>query len=296
MKNKKKFPSITCASVLGAAVTASAYTLAAFRTTIKRRRSDSHLTASSRDSLIFTESFDGLRLAAHWFPSENPQRIIIAMHGWRSSWQKDFSPVSDFLKRSGCSVLYAEQRSHGASEGEYISYGILERHDVVSWAEYVNDHLNTGLPVYLYGVSMGAATVMMSSELEFPLSLHGIIADCGYTSPEEIIKAAAREWHMPYRLAYPVIARLSNRALGHSLSELNIPDILRHNSIPILFIHGSADDFVPLEMTLENYEACAGAKELLIVDGARHAQSYAANPEKYESTLTDFFAKHDAKS
>ena len=214
MKNKKSLK-IACAAALGAAAAGAVYTSAVFHTAIKRRRKDRRPSPEGNGGLVFTKSFDGLRLAAHWLPAENPKRIVIAMHGWRSSWQRDFSPVSDFLRRSGCSVLYAEQRSHGSSEGEYISYGILERRDVVSWAEYINDHLNTGLPVYLYGISMGAATVMMSSELEFPSPLHGIIADCGYTSPEEIIKTAARERHMPYRLAYPVIARFARRAIGH---------------------------------------------------------------------------------
>lgn len=293
MKNKKKYLTIACAAALGTAAAGAVYTSAVFRTAIKRRRSDSRHAPVSREGLVFTKSFDGLRLAAHWLPAENPKRIVIAMHGWRSSWQRDFSPILDFLRRSGCSVLYAEQRSHGLSEGEYISYGILERRDVVSWAEYVNDHLNTGLPVYLYGVSMGAATVLMSSELEFPSPLHGIIADCGYTSPEEIIKTAAKERHMPYRLAYPVMARRAHRVLGHSLSELNIPDILGHSAVPILFIHGSADDFVPLEMTLDNYIACTSPKELLVVDGARHARSYITDPEKYESALTGFFSKYD---
>ena len=84
---------------------------------------------------VEVESHDGLRLVGHWYPAEQPKRILIAMHGWRSSWSKDFGVITPFWHDNGCSVLYAEQRGQGESEGEYMGFGMLERYDCLKWAQ-----------------------------------------------------------------------------------------------------------------------------------------------------------------
>ena len=108
-------------------------------------------------------SADGIRLVGHWYPAKNAKRVIIAMHGWRSRWSRDFGTIADFWHDNGCHILFAEQRGQNNSEGDYMGFGILERHDCREWAWWVSKHHGEALPIYLAGISMGATTVLMAS-------------------------------------------------------------------------------------------------------------------------------------
>ena len=156
---------------------------------------------SAVQTRVEVESHDGLRLIGHWYPAEQPKRILIAMHGWRSSWSRDFGVIAPFWHDHGCSVLYAEQRGQGESEGEYMGFGMLERYDCLKWAQWANENNPDNLPIYLVGLSMGATTVLMTGDLELPENVHGIMADCGFTSAHEIWKHVAEEnLHLHYGL------------------------------------------------------------------------------------------------
>lgn len=237
---------------------------------------------------------DGIHLIGHWRPCENPKRIIIAMHGWRSSWSRDFGIIADFWKDSGCSVLYAEQRGQGSSEGEYMGFGMLERYDCLEWIKWVNEHTGGNLPVYLGGASMGATTVLMAAGLELPENVHGIVADCGFTSPHAIWKhVVENNLHMPYGLYSPVANDLCKKKIHVGTKEYSAVDAMQKCKVPVLFIHGTDDQFVPVEMTYENYKACAAPKHLFVVPGADHGMSYYTDKVGYEKCLLDFFAAYD---
>lgn len=142
---------------------------------------------------------DGVKLVGHFVGCTEPKRAIIAMHGWRSSWAKDFGMISDFLHENGCAVLYAEQRGQNESGGSYMGFGLTERFDCLDWINWLNGRGYDTLPIYLCGVSMGAATVLMASGFTLPENVHGIIADCGYTSPYAIWKyIAENNLHLRY--------------------------------------------------------------------------------------------------
>ena len=110
-------------------------------------------------------SRDGLKLTAHWYPAQDAKRTIVLVHGWRSAWYRDFAGIAEDLHDGGANLLFIEQRAHSASEGEYISYGLMERYDVADWACRAAEFAGSALPMYLFGVSMGASTVMMASAL-----------------------------------------------------------------------------------------------------------------------------------
>ncbi|MBQ6540615.1 MAG: alpha/beta hydrolase, partial [Oscillospiraceae bacterium] len=196
-------------------------------------------------------SHDGLTLTGHWYPAENPLRIVIMFHGWRSSWYHDFGMSADFMHDSGCSLLYVEQRSHGKSEGKYISYGIKERYDVQTWVDFAAEKNTDNLPVYLCGISMGATTVLMASELPLKNTVKGIIADCGFTSGEAILKSIIDEniHVLPKSVVYKYVDRTFRRHTGMSYGEYSTLDAMKNCHIPVLFIHGENDAFVPVSMT-----------------------------------------------
>lgn len=237
---------------------------------------------------------DGTRLVGHWYENPDPRRIVIAMHGWRSRWDQDFGFISPFLHQAGCSVLYAEQRGQNASGGEHITFGLLERQDCADWANWAAAHTVKGLPVYLAGISMGATTVLMAAGLPLPKQVKGIIADCGFTAPHPIWKHVAEQnLHLNYALHHGWVERLCKRRIHLSMQEASTVEAMEKCRVPVLFIHGSDDNFVPVEMTYENYKACAAPKELLIVPGAGHGMSYLTEKARYERALSEFWKQYD---
>lgn len=251
--------------------------------------------AAQENETVEIIGHDGEPLVGHWIPCARPQRIIVAVHGWRSSWHRDFGMVSDFWQEHGCSVLYIEQRGQNNSGGQYMGFGLTERYDCVDWLRWVQEHCDPALPVYLAGVSMGATTVLMASGLELPGNVRGIMADCGFTSPGAIWKhVAEKNLHLAYGPIGLMADAICKQKLQCGAEDYSTTDALRETSYPVLLVHGTADRFVPVEMTYENYLACRSEKELLIVPGAGHGMSYFTEPQKYGAVALRFWAQHDA--
>ena len=235
---------------------------------------------------------DGTPLVGHWLECKTPRRVILAMHGWRSSWSTDFGIISDFWYRQNCSVLYAEQRGQGASGGEYMGFGLTERYDCLDWLNRITELTGGSLPIYLAGVSMGATTVLMASALELPGSVCGILADCGYTSVHAIWKhVAEHNLHLSYGLRAPYADRLCRKKIRAGTREYSTTEALKTGHTPVLFVHGTEDRFVPMEMTFENYQACRAPKRLFIVPGAGHGMSYFLDRAGYQAETLRFWAE-----
>lgn len=236
---------------------------------------------------------DGTVLTGHFYPCAHAKRVIVAMHGWRSAWYRDFGAIADFWHDAGCHVLFPDQRGQNESGGNVIGFGALERHDCVLWADWAEKRCE-GLPVYLAGISMGATTVLLASELALPDCVRGIIADCGFISTERIWKHVIKNnLHMMYGLRRRIASALCRKKLSLGAGEVSTLHALCRTQTPILLIHGTADRFVPVGMTYENYQACAAPKRLLIVPGAGHGLSYVVDRENYEREVKDFWETYD---
>lgn len=243
---------------------------------------------------IRIQSRDGVRLVGHWMEVPHPKRILIAMHGWRSAWYRDFGMIADFLRENGCSILFAEQRGQGGSGGTHMGFGLTERYDCLDWIEWVNAQTDKKYPVYLCGISMGASTVLMAGGLELPENVRGIVADCGYTALPAIWKhVAEKHLHMDYRLCGATACRMAKKRANLDVNSATCPQALAQCRVPVLFIHGTDDRFVPVEMTYENYKACASPKRLLVVPGAQHGMSYPTDPGGYEAAVKSFWTAFD---
>lgn len=241
-------------------------------------------------------SADGIRLVGHWYPAKDPKRVIVAMHGWRSRWSRDFGTIADFWHDNGCHILFAEQRGQNNSEGSHMGFGVLERHDCRDWVRWVNERCEGKLPIYLGGISMGATTVLMASGLAMPDNVRGIIADCGFTSPHAIWKhVVENNFHVPFGLYARTANDLCRKKIHAGSREYSATDALAKTHIPVLFIHGADDNFVPVTMTYENYKSCASPKRLLIVPGANHGMSYHVNREGYERAVLELWRDFDTQ-
>lgn len=244
----------------------------------------------------YQTAFDGLKLHATYFPAlpqyvkeGKKKKVAICFHGYTSQGMSDYVALSDYYFKKGFAMLLPDARSHGESEGTYIGFGCLDRKDALGWIKWAINQLGEDVEIVLHGTSMGGATVLMASGLELPPQVKGIVSDCGFTSPKEVFTHVLNSmFHLP---AFPVIplANIVNKKLaGYGMDECNAKREVRKAKVPILFIHGSADTFVPCWMCHEIYEECASPKKKLIIEGAAHAESYFKEPEKYEQALTEF--------
>ena len=235
-------------------------------------------------------SFDGLTLRGKMILSGESKKTVILVHGYRSSGSRDFSGILPFYRAEGFNILMIDQRAHGESEGKYITFGVRERQDVLSWVNFAVNNFGRDHVLILDGISMGATSVLMACALGLPVQVRGIVADSGFVSPHAIFASVLKkQFHLT---AFPILnlaEHLAVRLAGFRFCEASTLDAMETNTIPILFLHGDADDFVPMEMTKAAYEACRAEKELVIIHGAAHACGYLLEPARCENALRKFF-------
>jgi len=241
---------------------------------------------------IETTSHDGLRLKALWVPSENPKASMILFHGYRSSFLVDFSGILRLYHEQGYNVLLVHQRAHGASEGKYITFGVKERLDALTWIDFHNRTFGE-IPVFLCGMSMGSSTVAFAAGESLPNNVRGITADCGFTSPYDIILHVASGMVGPWvKIMMPAVELWARLLAGFSLKECTTLQALSRSNTPFLMIHGLADTYVPSHMTQAGFDACASKKELILVAGASHGTSFLKDRPRVEKALLDFFRQN----
>jgi fermentation-respiration switch protein FrsA (DUF1100 family) len=232
---------------------------------------------------LWIESFDGIKLHATWVPAENARGTVLLVHGYHSCIYTDHGLAMEQYHAMGMNLLMPDHRGHGKSGKAFTTFGVLESKDILAWIRYHNDYFGDQ-SMMLSGLSMGASTVMFLADQELPQNVKYCIADCGFTSPKDIIsKVFSDVMHIP---AWPFLwatELFAHFFAGFSLSEKSTLQTLKHNKLPFLFVHGLEDDFVPSDMTKYSYDACAGEKYLLLVKGAAHGVSYLHAPEQYHS-------------
>ena len=234
---------------------------------------------------IWIESEDGLKLHAYWVANPEAVGTILLAHGYKSTPLVDFGPAFAGYYAKGLNLLIPTQRSHGKSEGKYITFGVKESGDMLRWLSYHNETYGQ-IPMVLSGLSMGASTVMYMLDEQLPENVKCVIVDCGFTSPRRIIGEVFRAvTHMPDRLFLWPCEWFARVFGGFSLSGKDSRKTLAKNKLPIMMAHGKDDGFVPCYMTEQGYETCTGDKRLLLVDGADHGVSFLVEPEKYSQMI-----------
>lgn len=240
---------------------------------------------------VYIDSFDGIRLAGSYY-NNNSDTTILLFHGYRSDGKFDFACAVKFYIELGLNVLVVDQRANGESGGKLITFGIKERRDALSWTNFINENYSPK-NVFLSGVSMGATTVMMASNLNLPDNVRGIIADCGFTAPPEIIKKVARQAFKinaePILPALDVLCKVFGK---FSLYETDTVTALSESDTPIFFIHGKCDGFVPCEMTEMSHKAARGEKYICLVEGADHGISFLVDSDNIQRQISEFVRAH----
>lgn len=237
---------------------------------------------------VTIRSYDGLLLFGRYYETKPGAPVQILIHGFRSNPLRDCSAALLFAREMGHNVLLVTQRCHEKSEGWILTFGIKERRDCLSWAEYAAERFGQKAPIFLSGVSMGASTVLMASELKLPAGVKGIIADCPYDSAKNVIIKAAEDANLPAETYY-LLTRLTLMLLGWTdLNSASAVEAVRNTRIPILLIHGEDDRFVPCEMSQKIYDACASRKRLVILPGVGHILANYVGREQYRREVARF--------
>ena len=234
-------------------------------------------------------SSDGLTLRGRYYHAKDGAPLDIGFHGYRGTPVRDFSGGARLSFLWGHNLLLVEERAHGGSGGHSITMGIREKYDVLDWLEYAEGRFGTDVKILLYGVSMGAATVLMASGERLPRSVRGVVADSPYSSPLGILlKVATAEKKLPRKPAEWALRLAARLFGGFSLAEEGAVDAVKRAKIPILLIHGERDTFVPPQMSREIQAADPEKILLFTFPGARHGLSYITDPERYKKLVTGF--------
>ena len=240
---------------------------------------------------VFIKSRDGLTLAAKYYHAKDGAPLQIQVHGYKSNSMRDFSGGATEAIRRGHNLLLIDQRAHGKSEGKTISFGVKERYDILSWIEYGLLRFGQDTKIILCGISMGAATVIMASELSLPENVVGIVADCPCLSAGAIIRKVVKEdMHLPAGILMPFVWLGGFIFGGFDMNSADCATAAKKSKIPILLIHGEGDSFVPVSMSDE----IAAASELVRYEKfpeAGHGLSFIFDNARYLSVLDEFINK-----
>jgi len=236
------------------------------------------------------KSFDGLTLKGKYYELKKGLPMEIMIHGYKGTGERDLSTGIKRAHLCNRNALVIDQRASGNSEGHVITFGIKECKDCLSWINHCIEYFGKDVKILITGISMGAATVMNASALDLPSNVIGILADCGYDSAKNIITKTIKEMKLPPKIFYPFVKLGARLFGGFNLEETSPLEAIKKCKIPIIFIHGDKDDFVPCNMSLNVYDLCTSTKKIVFIKNAGHGIAYLVDPKTYLNELEEFFS------
>ncbi len=235
-------------------------------------------------------SHDGLRLHGYYLQGSGKDTMIL-MHGYRSAAVYEFAPMVRFYHELGYSLLLPDQRAHGKSEGKYLSFGIKESRDVLSWIEHLNESEQPD-NIFLAGVSMGGASVCMASLLELPPNVRGIIADCPFGDPgDQFAYSMSLRTRVPPRPMMYFCSIWTGILAGWKFSDV-VKEDYAHARLPLLLLHGTADPTVPHYLSESIIAHYGGQKQYELFEDCAHVYAYMKDTPRYQRLVTQFLDKH----
>ncbi len=240
-------------------------------------------------SKVFTISFDGIKLAGHLHEA-NSNNAVIIFHGFGGSY-REMQPYAKFFHDKNFNVLAVDMRAHGDSEGNCIGYGWLDRKDVASWVKFLNEK-KTESKILLFGLSMGASSVCMAAGEKNLQNVVGIVSDCAFANADKEIEHIMHKRKIFLKLIKQHAFSYAKRLYGFDVKNADATSQVKNSKVPILFIHGQEDDFVPLENVNTLFNATPpNLREKYVASGAKHAMSYAVQGVLYEKRISEFLSK-----
>lgn len=240
------------------------------------------------------ESFDGLKLQGYYLEAKEPtNKTVMFAHGYLGN-AKDMGLYGQYYyDELGYNIFTADLRGHGQSEGDYIGFGWHDRLDYLHWIDLVLEKQGSASEIVLHGISMGAATVLMTSGEPLPSNVKAIVADSAYTSVHDLFEyQLERMYHLPDFPVLPSTSLVTKMQAGYSFEEASALEQVKRTDIPILYIHGNSDTFVPTAMSEKLVENTKSEAEIITFDGANHGEAFVIEQKRYVDKLTDFLNQY----
>ena len=247
------------------------------------------LSAMSYENVYIT-SRDGLKLHARYYGVRDGAPVAIMCHGYKSASLRDFSGGALLVMELGMNALLIDQRAHEESEGNVITFGEKERYDCLDWVNYTVSRFGEEVKIMLCGLSMGAATVILSTALDLPKNVLGTFADCPFSSARGVIKGTIRNMGINESLIYPAV-RLGGKIFGKTDPErVDVAGAAALHKVPIMLVHGDGDNFVPYRMSVEIYEKMKDDPRCSFhtFSSAEHGMSFMCETQRYCDLLRKF--------
>ena len=238
---------------------------------------------------FYIESYDGLKLHGRYYEYAPGAPIELMFHGYRGNAERDLCGGVQRCFAMKRSALVVDQRASGSSEGKVITFGVKEHKDCLKWVAFMTEHFGPDVKIILTGISMGASTVLIAASAPLPPQVRGVLADCGFTSAKAIMYKVLRQIKLPPKVVSPFVRLGAILYGGFDPERYSAIDSVTRATLPTIFFHGDNDDYVPWEMSQENYDACTSRKELVIIPDAGHGLSYPVDKTAYLKALGDFF-------
>lgn len=240
---------------------------------------------------VYIKSHDGKMLFGRYYHVKDGAPLQIEVHGYKGNAYRDFCGGHKIGREMGHNCLLIDMRAHGKSGSHTITFGLLERYDCLRWIEWAVSRFGD-IPIVLVGVSMGASTVLMLSDMDLPKNVKCIVADCPFSAPPAIIKKVAKKMGAPVKLVYPFVV-LGGALFGHFNINKHSPiEAVKHSRLPILLLHGENDGYVPEYMSREIFDACTSEKARYTFPNAEHGLSFVADMERYRTITEEFINSH----
>ena len=239
-----------------------------------------------------TESKDGYRLIAAVFRQEDPsEKWVMLLHGY-TGWKEEMYHFAARYYEQGWNVICPDMRCQGSSEGDFIGMGWTDAEDNMIWLSYILSG-DPDAKIVLHGESMGAACADMMSGMELPENVVCVISDCAYKDVPSIFRKQLKDW-----FSIPDIGIVRSASFwlqvrgGYNIYDADTAAQVAKSNIPTFFIHGTEDKFVPPADALVLYDACSAPKDIMMIDGAGHAQCSLKDPDMYYAEVFGFIDQH----
>lgn len=251
---------------------------------IQKKEEYSQWITQENPENLFIRSNDGLALHGIYLEGRSDTNCtVIIAHGYRSDGI-EMVPYAKYLQDTyGFNVLLPDARGHGQSEGNYIGMGWPDRLDLLLWIQKIIEKKGPDTQIILYGASMGGATVMMVSGEKLPSQVKFIVEDCGFTSAYDIIEYQInKKINMPSTGLMATLSLVAQAKTGYNLKDASAVEQVKKATVPLLFIHGEKDTFVPPEMLYELFQAANSPKKMILAEDANHMEAL-SNPTAREA-------------
>ena len=237
-----------------------------------------------------TAAFDGIPLHGYSFRQKKQSNLwLVAVHGYAGMASEMF-PVAKVFYEEGFNVFLPECRGSGKSGGDNFGMGWLDRYDILKWTYEIIER-NPDAQIVYYGISTGAAAVLMASGEEIPINVRCVIADSAYSNLVDLFNFHFQKHSIPWFPLNFAGSLVTKIRAGYSFHDASCTSRVARSKTPILFIHGGKDEIVPLEMVYQLYNSTGSVKDILVIPEATHAYGMYAAPEPYWKKVAEFIGR-----